>query len=108
MEGPYSRCGLYFTVRGVSFLLVSETYEPQTGREEQHLADILITDGLPEEDLGGSHMTTVMSLPEDELQVLYNKAYLEMETVNLYTTGGRGNLLIDVEDHRNLKIRRGD
>lgn len=108
LDGPYQECGIYFTVRDVSFLIVSESYVSDPTALEKQTADILITDGLPESAMGGAHMTTVLSMEEEDLQVLYNRAYLETETVNIYTTGGRGNLLMDVEQERKLKIRRGD
>lgn len=57
--------------------------------------------------MGGTYLTTILSLEEDDLQILDGKTYLELETVNLYTTGGKGNILIDVKPGRNVQIRRG-
>ena len=86
--------------------MIGSSYEKDLSQRERNTADFLIANGLPESDTGGTYLTTILAREEDELQTLWNRTYLEQETVNLYTTGGKGSIVIDVAGNQQISVRR--
>ena len=108
MDSSFAYGGVLVRTDDLTFLIVSDSYRPRIRSREKNSADILIADGLPEDTLGGAYLTTILSMSGDEDLILEGKAYLEEETVNVYTTGGKGNLLLDLNGGRSVTIRRGE
>ncbi|MDD5953300.1 MAG: ComEC/Rec2 family competence protein [Oscillospiraceae bacterium] len=107
LDGSYSTHGIYGTIKELSFLMMGQSYVPGGKNVEKGAVDFLIADALPENSTGSVAVTTILSRESDELEILPGKGYLEQETVNLYTTGGKGNLILDIGPEKSVKIRRG-
>ena len=104
--GGFEENGMLFQVKDLTFLVIGSSYEKDLSQRERNTADFLIANGLPESDTGGTYLTTILAREEDELQTLWNRTYLEQETVNLYTTGGKGSIVIDVAGNQQISVRR--
>ena len=106
LAGEFEENGMLFQVKDLTFLVIGSSYEKDLSQRERNTADFLIANGLPESDTGGTYLTTILAREEDELQTLWNRTYLEQETVNLYTTGGKGSIVIDVAGNQQISVRR--
>lgn len=106
LAGAFEENGMLFQVKDLTFLVIGSSYEKDLSQRERNTADFLIANGLPESDTGGTYLTTILAREEDELQTLWNRTYLEQETVNLYTTGGKGSIVIDVAGNQQISVRR--
>ena len=106
LAGGFEENGMLFQVKDLTFLVIGSSYEKDLSQRERNTADFLIANGLPESDTGGTYLTTILAREEDELQTLWNRTYLEQETVNLYTTGGKGSIVIDVAGNQQISVRR--
>ena len=92
-------------VKEIRILILSSEYDLTNIGLDLNDIDILITDTVPQHAEYLQSFITVLSMEEQSMADSVKK--MDMGNVQLYATAGRGNFHIDIEDGRNITLRRG-
>lgn len=92
-------------VKEIRILILSSEYDLANIDLDLNDIDILITDTVPQHAEYLQSFITVLSMEEQSMADSVKK--MDMGNVQLYATAGRGNVHIDIENDRNITLRRG-
>ena len=92
-------------VKEIRILILSSEYDLTNINLDLNDIDILITDNVPQHAEYLQSFITVLSMEEQSMADSVKK--MDMGNVQLYATAGRGNVHIDIENDRNITLRRG-
>lgn len=92
-------------VKEIRILILSSEYDLAHIDLDLNDIDILITDTVPQHAEYLQSFITVLSMEEQSMADSVKK--MDMGNVQLYATAGRGNVHIDIENDRNITLRRG-
>ena len=92
-------------VKEIRILILSSEYDLTNIDLDLNDIDILITDTVPQHAEYLQSFITVLSMEEQSMADSVKK--MDMGNVQLYATAGRGNFHIDIENGRNITLRRG-
>ena len=92
-------------VKEIRILILSSEYDLTNINLDLNDIDILITDTVPQHAEYLQSFITVLSMEEQSMADSVKK--MDMGNVQLYATAGRGNVHIDIENDRNITLRRG-